>query len=231
MENETPDRKKLLLLTLPLIGVIIFSAFLQVFVLSRHDEIVNLVDGLGGGFIFAYVLIQFLAIVIAPIGGAFIWIMMIAVLGPAKGLLLGYFVMTPAYFVNFILARRFGRNFVVKLVGKKALDKIDDISKNAGVGTLWVLKIFQGGYFDYISYAAGLVKSISLRSFALINIIGGIPATLLAYFIMTRVEGFALQMAVLYLTTGILIVISIAWTKRKNKSKGDLTKVKEFGIK
>ena len=105
MENETPDRKKLLLLTLPLIGVIIFSAFLQVFVLSRHDEIVNLVDGLGGGFIFAYVLIQFLAIVIAPIGGAFIWIMMIAVLGPAKGLLLGYFVMTPAYFVNFILRK------------------------------------------------------------------------------------------------------------------------------
>lgn len=217
MTTTNSSNKRLLLAILPLALVILVSFFLQLTVISRRAEVVTWLAQFGPGVILIYALFQTVTIVIAPIGGAFIWIAMLAVMGPVKGLILSYLVTTPAYFVNFFLARRYGRGIVRRLIGNKALEKVDHIASDAGIGTLLILKIFQGGYFDYISYAAGLVRAITPKAFIVVNVFGGIPATVISYFVFTTIPTFTLQIVALYVLTAAMIAISIAlthWRKR-----------------
>ncbi len=218
------DNKTLFLAAAPVVLTIFVSAILQVVVLSDTERIANFLLSFGSWFLIAYILIQFTTIVIAPIGGAFIWLPMMAILGPAKGMLLAYLVVTPAYFVNFYLAKRFGRKVVKRLIGEKALEKIDHISEDAGTTTFVILKVLQGGYFDYVSYAAGLTK-MSWRTFTLINVLGGIPSAYITYFTLSRFDNFLAGVLLFYAVTGVSVGLSIYINhklllhRKKEKSK------------
>ena len=192
----------------PVILVIILSVILQATVLSNTQAVRVWLESFGAWFYVVYIVVQTVSVIIAPIGGAFIWLPMMAILGPGKGLVLSYLVMTPAFCVNFYLAKKFGRNLVVKLVGRGSLLKIDHIAADAGVSTLAIFKVFQGGYFDYVSYAAGLTK-ISWKEFFLVNFLGGIPSALITYFVFSQFENFLAGVLVWYVITGLMVGIAV----------------------
>lgn len=212
------EKKHWAIVIAPIFLVFVVSVILQATVLSRPEEVKNWLMSFGPWFIVAYIFIQVATIVIAPIGGAFIWLPMMAILGPGVGLILMYFVTTPSFFINFFLAKRFGRGLVKTLIGIKALDKIDHYSKDAGNSTFAILKVFQGGYFDYVSYAAGLTK-MSWKTFSIINIIGGIPSAFITYFVFSRFDNFLLGVLAFYVVSGTLIAISIYINHRLIKHK------------
>ena len=80
--------------------------------------------------------------------------------------------------------------------------QIDHIAKDLGTTTLIILKVFQGSYFDYISYAVGLTQ-IPFKTFVIVNFLGGVPSILISYFVLTRFENF---------TLGILAVLVVSYT-------------------
>ncbi len=207
----------------PVIFTIGFSFVLQITVLANPELVSRSLTAVGPSFIVAYVIIQFLAVVIAPLGGAFVWIALIAVVGPLQAGILSYLVTTPAFFVNFYLAKRYGKNFLGRLIGKGGVDKVASIASDVGIEAAWILKIFQGGQFDYFSYALGLTE-MSYRQFALVNIIGGIPSGLIYYFILTRFENFTLGIVALNLAAGGMVLVSMGLRHYHKKwEQSDLT--------
>src|SRR3990167_6649514 len=59
---------------------------------------------------------------------------------------------------NFYIARHLGRGIVIKLVGEGNVKKADQFLQNNGLLMLFFLRVFQSGYFDYISYVVGLTS-------------------------------------------------------------------------
>ena len=119
-----------------------------------------------------------------------------------------YITVTPLYMVNFYIARKYGRPIVRKIIGSKALEKVDHLAKDMGISTLVILKIFQGMYFDFISYGVGLT-TISAKTFALVNIFCGVPATLISYFVITKFSNFTLGMIAWVIVSYIFLGLSI----------------------
>lgn len=200
--------KSILFLILPVLLVILLSYYLQGLVLSNQEEFTDWLSRFGPYILVVYVILQALTIIIAPIGGFFLITALISLFGPGFALTLGYFASTPIYLINFYLARKFGRPLVEKIIGKTALDNIDHYVQDAGLTTLVILRLFQGGNFDYLSYGLGLTK-VPFKTFALVNFLVGIPAQLIFYFILTSFESLTAGILFSYLYTIILTGLSI----------------------
>ena len=216
MIKKIKEAKTLVFFGLPVILAILLSLVMQFTVMAQPEKFTGWLSSFGPYVVLVYIIVQSITLLIPPLGGMFIWIGMLVILGPVKGLILSYLVTTPVYCLNFLLARKYGRSLVAKVAGKGGMAKIDHFSVDAGVGTLWILKIFQNGYFDYISYAAGLTK-ISLHDYLVVNFLGGIPSTLLTYFILIKSPNFVTSMVFFYIMAGVLVGISIIITHWRKK--------------
>ena len=188
--------------------LVLFSLYLQIAVLSDPKGFTSWLSQFGPFVILVYILIQSLTIIIAPIGGFFIQVAMLTLFPPAFAFTIIYLVVTPLYLVNFLIARKFGRPLVIRLVGRKALEKVDHMAKDMGVSTLLILKLFQGMYFDYISYAVGLTQ-IPFKTFAIINVLTGIPGILINYYILSRFENLTVGIVVWVVFAYVLLGFSI----------------------
>lgn len=195
-------------LILPVLIVIILSYYLQGLVLTRQEEITGWLSSFGPFVILIYIILQFISIVLPPLGGFFLVVVMIALYGPGLALTLGYLVATPTFLFNFYLGRKYGRPLVERLIGKATLEQIDHYIEDAGTPTLVMLRLLQGGSFDYLSYGLGLTK-VPFNTFAIVNILAGIPGTFLSYFIIRSFENVTLGVIVLYGATVILAGIAI----------------------
>jgi uncharacterized membrane protein YdjX (TVP38/TMEM64 family) len=83
--------------------------------------------------------------------------------------------------VNFYLARRLGRHFVERKIGKQAMAHVDDIAREAGVKLIFIMRLIPLFNFDWVSYAAGLT-SISYRAYAIASVLGSLaPAIAIVY--------------------------------------------------
>lgn len=205
---------------LPIVFIIAFSFFLQVTVVSSPEKITSWLNSFGSFLVFVYILIQSAAIIIPPVPGAAFQIALIALFGPFKGLVLIYLAVTPLYCINFLLAKKYGRPLVRKLAGKSALEKVDHYTENAGLGTLVILKLLQGSYFDFISYGLGLTR-IPFRQFFWVNLLAGIPADVLNYFVFKNSPNFTTSIIIIQIIAGILTgsYIFILHWRHKNKER------------
>ena len=60
----------------------------------------------------------------------------------------------------FLIARRWGRDLVSRLVGRKAMERIDGFSKNQLEGNFFLMTgLLMTGLFDFLSYAIGISRT------------------------------------------------------------------------
>ncbi len=186
-----------------LLLVTLVSYSLQGFLLNNQESLVRWLASFGPYVIIVYIVLQFITIVFAPLGGFVLVIAMVALFGPGLALTLSYLVSTPTYLLNFYLARKYGGPFVEKIIGRTTLQKIDNYIESTEIFTLIVLRTFLGGNFDYISYGLGLTK-VPFRSFAIVNFLAGVPGIVLYYFILRSFNNFALGLITVYTIMVIL---------------------------
>ena len=93
----------------------------------------------------------------------FIYAYWIAVILSLAGITLGASI-------NFLLARKFGKPLVIKMMGKKLFDQIEHLINVDDRKTFFFMRLFGNNYFDPISYLAGLSK-MSFKSFFFTTII------------------------------------------------------------
>lgn len=111
--------------------------------------------------------------------------------------------------INFWIARKYGRKWVIKLAGKSAMKDIDNFVAVEGTEVLVISRIFGFPLFDFISYAAGLTKIDFKKYYFITNFIGLFTGTFI-YFIYRNVdlkteEGTALWM-------GSLLAVAFIFT-------------------
>lgn len=205
----------LLKIVLPIIFLTIFGIFLQLAIVSHPEKVTTWLSSFGPFLILVYVLVQTVGIVIPPFPGGVVQIALIAILGPEKAIPLIYIVVTPLYCVNFLIAKKYGRPFVEKLLGKHEMVKIDHYVANAGLGTLIMLKIFLGNFFDFISYGIGLT-SINFRQFFWVNLLAGIPQALLEYYIFSHSPNFLSGLILLGISGAIFTGAYATFHRLKN---------------
>jgi len=128
-----------------------------------------------------YIFLTLLTFVIAPLSGAPLTYAGFYAFGH-KVVFLSLIAAYIGSIVNFWIARKWGRDFVKKLVGKESVDKIDNIAKDYGIVSLAFLRVFQGSIHDFVSFAAGLTN-MNFGSYFIVTIIASIPGTLLWYYI------------------------------------------------
>jgi uncharacterized membrane protein YdjX (TVP38/TMEM64 family) len=72
--------------------------------------------------------------------------------------------------INFLLARKFGKPLVIKMMGKKLFEEIEHLINVDDRKTFFLMRLFGSNYFDPISYLAGLSK-MSFSSFFVITFV------------------------------------------------------------
>ena len=127
-----------------------------------------------------YILLDLLTHIVAPIQGTPIMLIAFAVFGK-WAVIYTYIVVVISSFTNFWIARKLGRSFVVKLIGKEGMSKIDHIATHEGTKALIIMRFFQGWISDFVSYASGLT-SIKFPVYYLISVLVPIPWTLAMFF-------------------------------------------------
>jgi uncharacterized membrane protein YdjX (TVP38/TMEM64 family) len=117
--------------------------------------------------------------VLAPVSGSPGIILGFAVFGVVQTSIYLYIASLISSVINFGIARKYGRTWVEKLVGKKAMNDVDDFVTNSGRRVLAFSRLFGFILFELISYGAGLTK-MKFKDYFLITVIfGAIPNALI----------------------------------------------------
>jgi uncharacterized membrane protein YdjX (TVP38/TMEM64 family) len=135
--------------------------------------------------------------VFAPLSGTPVMIVGIKLYGypQAMGLLYGSCLLSAT--LNFWIARLYGRTLVKKLVGEKALLRIDELSQINERTLLISARILGYSFFDLISYAVGLT-TISFKKYFLYTALLTLIPFSVQYFLFSRLNFNNLRDTLIY---------------------------------
>lgn len=154
-----------------------------------------------GPVVFIFLLL--LTYIFAPLQGTPFYFLSFALFGKWT-LIYTHITYLIAAFINFWIARKFGRNIVIKLVGKDGMAKIDHIATHEGVKALIIMRLFYGLANDFVSYAAGFT-SMKFRTYYLISLIVPIPYTVGLFLFFNKIP----QEQVFFVSLGIGIIFVV----------------------
>ncbi len=116
-------------------------------------------------------------------------------------------------FLNFFIARRLGRGFVVSKY-PQITDWIDQFTGKYGFEAIIVARSFTFVTFDLVAYAAG-ISSIRLQTYAFASLISLVPVALNATLVgLALVSGSVFRTFLLIIFTSLLAV-SLGWGARR----------------
>ncbi len=128
--------------------------------------------------------------------------------GPIVGSLLTVVGQGLGATVDFLLARRLGRNFV-KTKFPKSSSFIDRYSEKLGWQTVFIMRLFPSVSFDMLSYVAGVSK-LSLRSYLLATVSGLIPLAIITTMLGHSISMHSSRLALLSVGVGTLSIAIIS---------------------
>ncbi|MBQ3430539.1 TVP38/TMEM64 family protein [Candidatus Saccharibacteria bacterium] len=172
------------------------------------DVIVSFVNSAGPLGPLAYIFVQILQTIIAPIPGN--------VVGAAGGFLFGIWGIlwttigsTVGVFIVLLLTRKYGRKIVMKLTKKKSLGRFDKLEEDRAGTIFFLLFLIPGLPDDIVSYAAGLSK-IPIPKLLVLWVIGRMPAVVMTNYIGMGIEEGALGKTAILLGISALVVGFVA---------------------
>jgi uncharacterized membrane protein YdjX (TVP38/TMEM64 family) len=161
-------------LGLAVIAVLLAVAFAFVPLMGNPERIRQLVEDAGAWGPVAFVAIQALQVIAAPVPGQVTGLASGYLFGPVLGTIFCVIGGTLGCTIVFVLSRRFGRPFVETFVSQRALQRFDFLAGTAGPLVLLVIFIVPIFPDDVISYIAGLTR-IRIRTLVLIALFGRLP--------------------------------------------------------
>ena len=204
-----PTKWKWLLLLCILAGVVSFITYQYHFQLwnqaiklyhlyQDHHQMKKVISSFGPYAPLAYILLQILQVVIAPIPGGAIEFLGGYLFGVKAGLIYSMIGLMLGSWLAFSLARVFEKIAVEKFVSEKTRKKFDYLVEHEGVILSFILFLLPGFPKDALCYILGLTP-MHLGIFLIISTIGRIPGTLMA--ILQGAKAFEHQ----YYTFGMLL--------------------------
>lgn len=177
----------------------IWTCFTKIYDLYQdHDAFKKVISSYGAYAPLAYILLQILQVVIAPIPGGAIEFLGGVLFGVKAGLLYSMIGLIFGSWLAFGLARIFEKVAVEKFVSEETRKKFDYLVEHEGVILSFILFLLPGFPKDALCYILGLTP-MHLGIFLIISTVGRIPGTLMAT--LQGAKAFEHQ----YYTFGILL--------------------------
>jgi uncharacterized membrane protein YdjX (TVP38/TMEM64 family) len=126
----------------------------------------------------AFIGLQILQVLIAPIPGELTGFIGGYLFGIEKGFILSTIGLTAGSWIAFLLARRFGMPFVRRFVATQTTDKFDYLMEHQGAFFSFIFFLIPGLPKDFFCYLLGL-SPMHMITFLVISTVGRIPGTLL----------------------------------------------------
>jgi uncharacterized membrane protein YdjX (TVP38/TMEM64 family) len=190
MANSLRKNWKWILLFFILAGVIIFvvyqsnsklwTPFAKLYDLLRdRQQLKGFIRSFGASSPIAYILLQIIQVIIAPIPGGAIEFIGGYLFGVKAGFIYSMIGLFLGSWMAFSLARIFEKVAVEKFVSQQTRKKFDYLVEHEGVILSFVLFLIPGFPKDALCYILGLTP-MHLGIFLIISTIGRIPGTLIA---------------------------------------------------
>ena len=179
--------------------------------LSDRDQVEQFVSAFGRGAPLAFMSLQVLQVVLAPVPGEATGFIGGYIFGAARGFIYSSLALAAGSWINFAIGRFLGRQYVRRWIPTDKLTRFDHLLKRQGIIVLLILFIFPGFPKDYLCLFLG-ITAIPLKAFLLIASIGRMPGTL-----MLSLQGeFLFQknyvvFAVVFLVTLLVAFLSIRY--------------------
>lgn len=129
----------------------------------------------------AFVLLQAAQVVVAPVPGQAVALVGGYLFGTVWGTLLSLLGATGGTVVAVVLARRYGRPFVERVVFSETLDRFDRLSERHGLVTLFLVFLLPGLPDDAICFAAGVTR-LDVRKVLAVSVAGRLPGYVVVNF-------------------------------------------------
>jgi len=149
------------------------------FLYQDHEAFKKVISSYGAYAPLAYILLQILQVVIAPIPGGAVEFLGGVLFGVKAGLFYSMIGLILGSWLAFSLARIFEKVAVEKFVSEATRKKFDYLVEHEGVILSFILFLLPGFPKDALCYILGLTP-MHLGIFLIISTIGRIPGTLMA---------------------------------------------------
>ena len=143
-----------------------------------NERIENFITSFGFGAPVIFILLQIFQVLFAPIPGEASGFIGGYLFGTAPGFLYSTIGLSLGSWINILVGRSFGKQFVRRLISDRRLLRFDTILKRQGVIVFFILFVIPGFPKDYLCFFLGLSK-VPLRILVFIASVGRIPGTFL----------------------------------------------------
>lgn len=143
---------------------------------SSPENVRSFVEGFGGWAPAVYFALQVSQVIVAPVPGPLLTLAGAAVFGTGTGLLLNVGAVLLGSLLGFLLARRWGRPLVVRLVGPEAFERYAGLVGARGGFWLCLALLFPFLPDDALCLLAGM-SALPVRRFLVIIVLGRLPGT------------------------------------------------------
>lgn len=180
------------------------------------EGIIEFIQGTGIWAPLIFTILTLLTYVIAPLSGTPLFLAGFLLFGKWFQIYT-YFAFLGAVAINFWIARKWGRGLVGRLVGGGNMERVDQFTQSCGIKSLIFLRIFQGQFHDFISYAYGLTNIRFLPYFVL-SALAPIPWLLVwQIYLFPRIQNFS--EFIIWSVVGVipLFIISVFFVAKLKK--------------
>ena len=178
------------------------------YVLNDHQRLKQAIDSFGPYSPLAFILLQVVQVVVAPIPGGPIAFLGGYLFGVQAGFIYSMIGLTMGSWLAFTIAGVFEKWLLQKVVSPKKLKKFDYLMEHEGVILIFFLFLIPGFPKDALCYILGLT-SMSLGFFLIISTIGRIPGALIAT--LQGAEAFNHQYTIFFVLAGISALITLVF--------------------
>lgn len=175
---------------------------------SDTEQVRTWIEGLGAWGPIAIILLQITQALLAPIPGQALQAVAGYLYGPWLGTLYSLIGMVIGSFMTFTLARFFGRPLIVRLVGQKSMDRLDELVRRGGAPFFFLIWLFPFAPDDLACIAAGLTP-MPFGQYMLLMPLGRLPGVFVSVWIgANAAEIKPVWWVVLF---GAIAVAALAW--------------------
>lgn len=173
---------------------------------TDRDQVERFVAAFGRGAPLAFMSLQILQVVLAPIPGEATGFIGGYIFGSARGFIYSSLALAAGSWINFAIGRFLGRRYIRRWIPIGTLTRFDGLLKRQGIIVLLILFIFPGFPKDYLCLFLG-ITALPLKAFLLIASIGRMPGTL-----MLSLQGeflFQKNYAVFAVVFGVTLLVAV----------------------
>lgn len=175
------------------------------------------VEARGALGVAVFILVMAVSVLFAPIPNVPIFIAAGLAWGPVLGTLYCMAGLTLGSTAAFVLARKFGRRHLPRLIGHHAASRLDSMVDNMGGRVVFWTRLMPGVNFDWISFVAGMT-SVPFRTFIVFSFLGMLPPTAITVAMgdaLTKNPAITLALGGFWVVS-ILATAGYFWMRRKH---------------